>query len=639
MVDTTLTPVVTPPVASVAAASAAVPTAPIETAITSLPDKIQQLMRQIQVNATVTQLPGDGTAILNSVIGPLTIQLPQLTDAQGQKLLQQLTNLIQTQRPLTVIVQPGSPPTQAFLFLPPTSSASATPPVAPTPDQAINQAVNQVRVPVVPGATLPAIVLPPSQVPQSVTTAQQPVPTYVPPTATPQTEIAPELAPITAALSDFANDVAPELVNTPAFQEIAAKAEITAAPQPAQSPLPVPLTSPLQNTPELNTPSAPTALPAGLQSVPQPTSLATTPTQLPSQPQAQALATAPQIVPATTAPLAALPTTVTPTTVAPSLLPAQPPALALLQSGNEVTLQVDSVIPSTVSLANLPSPGPNQILATVTSSGPNGQVLLQAGDTTLYVKQAVDVPVGTNLLLTVEPAKNAALQTLAAPDVLNFSNLQSVLSNLAQIDPQLAQQVLANHIPQATEALPGALLFFMTALKQSSVRSWLGDDAVDALSRAGKYELLSKLTQDLARSGQDVSDPVVGDWKSYPVPLQNNGQFQILNFYVHGDGGRQQDGQSISATEEARKKHTRFLIDVQMSKLGSMQLDGFIQPKKLDIIVRSEHVLPEGMHNELRQVYIKSLGGINYAGSLNFQVGRHHWLVIQNAKAQAAITT
>lgn len=667
MVDTPITPPIAPPAAPLVTNTP--PVAPIEATLTSVPDKIQQLIRQIQVNATVTQLPGDGTAILNSIIGPLTILLPQLADAQQQKLLQQLTNLVQTQRPLTVVVQPGDPPTQAFLFLPPTpasTQATAPAPQVTNPvDAALNQAVAQPpRLPVTPGTILPAIVLPPNvSVPVTpASIAQPPVPVYIPTTSAPAigqppvpayipTANAPaassELAQATAALSAFANDLAPELVNTPAFQELAAKVEVTAeqTPLPTQpsiqpnilapnttSPL-APNTAPtlVANTAPLlipNTSPTTVTLPSSVatQSVPQPTLLTT----MPNAP-LQNL----------TAPLPSVQNTATPTNLAALPQPSSSAVTLLQLAGNEVSLQVDAVIPPPISTAApslpLPVPGPNQILATVTSAGPSGQILLQANDVTLYIKQSVDAPVGTTLLLTVEPAKAPTLQVLTAPDAPNFANLQSVLSNLAQINPQVAQQVLANHIPQATMALPGALLFFLSAIKQSNVRTWLGDDAVDALTRAGKFELINKLAQDLAKMGESASDPVVGEWKSYPIPLQTNNQFQVLNFYVHADGGG--NNNSFEAIDPAKKMHTRFLIDVRMSQLGPMQLDGFIQPKKLDIIVRSEHRLPEGLHNELRQVYTKALTGIDYAGSLNFQVGRNHWLIIQNAKAQAAITT
>jgi hypothetical protein len=83
----------------------------------------------------------------------------------------------------------------------------------------------------------------------------------------------------------------------------------------------------------------------------------------------------------------------------------------------------------------------------------------------------------------------------------------------------------------------------------------------------------------------------------------------------------------------------RFLIDMQMSRLGALQLDGFVQPNKLDMIVRSENRLPDGLPNELRTGFIRALEAVGYTGTLNFQVGHQHWLAVQPAAAHGMITT
>ncbi len=577
MVDIPPTAAVAPPVPPPVAATNNV--TPVEATVSNVPDKIQQLVRQIQVNATISQLPGDGTITLNSIIGSLTILLPQLVDAQQQKLLQQLLTFLQNQKPITLVIQPGNPPTQAFLLLPTTSGAPQPANAAET--NTLLQAAIQQRPPLAVGNTLPAIVLPSNIVlPTNTAAAQQPS-VLAPPLNAPSIPGALTLIP--------AQDIIPELLPNLIAGDLTAKAQIKTDQSLLQTQGQI-----LSNTPP------------------------------------------PQNIAATTVSSRIIPTT------AVNIGPA--PAAALLQPGNEVSLRIDAVIPPPITATataatsvapNLPTPGPNQIIATVTGNGPNGQVILQAGDTTLYVKQSANAPVGTNLLVTVEQAKTATLLPLAIPDTPNFAALQQVLTTLAQIDPQLAQQVIANHIPQPTAGLPGALLFFMSAFKQGDVRNWLGADAVDALTRAGKFELLAKLTQELTNTGQTAQDAVVGEWRSYPIPLQANNQFQIVNFYVHGQGERDAGKNAAGA----RAAHTRFLIDVRMSKLGAMQLDGFVQPKKLDMIVRSENILPEGLHRNLRETYTRALTGIDYAGSLNFQVGRQHWLIIQKAAHKAAITT
>ena len=276
----------------------------------------------------------------------------------------------------------------------------------------------------------------------------------------------------------------------------------------------------------------------------------------------------------------------------------------------------------------LPPLAPNQIVATVSGFGSNGQLLLKAGDTTLFVKAQAGATLGTQLVVTVEAAKPAPLLPLPVHEAANFPALPQVMAALAQLDPQIAQQLMSTRLPQPTAALPGALLFLFSAFKQGDVRGWLGNEATDHLMRAEKMEILKSLSQELSGAGQPAQDAVVGEWKSYPLPLYAQQQFQALTLYVH----HEQDGQKgQTGGNGADKGKVRFLIDMKLSKLGSMQIDGFVQSKKLDMILRSETTLPAGLPNDLRCAYIKAVEAVGYAGSLHFQVGRKHWMMMQQA--------
>ena len=187
---------------------------------------------------------------------------------------------------------------------------------------------------------------------------------------------------------------------------------------------------------------------------------------------------------------------------------------------------------------------------------------------------------------------------------------------------------MSTRLPQATAALPGALLFLFSAFKQGNVGNWLGKEATDHLLRAGKENILRSLAQELGSAGQPVQDAVVGEWKSYPLPLYAQQQFQALTLYVHNDRDGQKDQRGGKAADKGK---IRFLIDMRLSKLGSMQIDGFVQPKKIDMILRSETMLPTGLPNDLRSAYIRAVEAVGYAGSLHFQVGRKHWMMMQQS--------
>jgi hypothetical protein len=301
-----------------------------------------------------------------------------------------------------------------------------------------------------------------------------------------------------------------------------------------------------------------------------------------------------------------------------------------LQPGHEVTLKVDSVIPPSPSSALAPPPAlaPGQIAATVTDAGTDGHLILKAGDASLFVKAQVTAPAGTTVILTVDAAKAPLLITAPSTDPINFPALPQALAALAQSDPAVLQQMLSTHMPQPTEALPGALMMLFSAFRQGNVRSLLGEAATDRLIHLGKTELIKSLAHDLTSAGQPAHDSVVGEWKSYPIPLYSQAQFQALTLYVHHDKDSKQE-RAVAAPSYK----VRFLIDMRLSRLGAMQLDGFVQSKKLDMILRSENLLPEGLHHDLRGAYIKAMGAVGFTGSLNFQVGRQGWMVMQRQAA------
>jgi hypothetical protein len=447
---------------------------PIEATIALVPDKIQQLLRQIQVNGTVSTPPNAGTITLSTVLGNLTITLPKLADAAQQAMLQQLNALFESQRPISVVVQPGDPPTQAFLLLPPLTTQTQK----SIPTETSLPLATMAPVPVTIGTTLSALVLPPLSSP--------PAPGGMPvlPALGSGPFMVSEGLPPNLAAALVGTDLPPDLSAALVSAELNAKPQIT----------------PLEIPPELAAPLLPESAPQS-----QPVS-------------AQAPEVATSLPPLTGMPFQS------PAVAAPVQLTLE----ALLQPGNTVELQLAVIIPPPLpqTAATLPpQPGPNQILVTVTGNGPNGQLILQAADVTLYVKQNAALPVGSQILVTVTAGKSDLAAPLMIPDIQNFTSLQQVFSALTQLSPPLAQQLLA-HIPQSNTTMSGAMLFMLSAFKQGNVREWLGEDTVEMLTSAGKFNLITKLTDELTQAGQTGRDSIVGEWRAYPLPIHNNNQLR-----------------------------------------------------------------------------------------------------------------
>jgi hypothetical protein len=632
--------------AATAAASSASPAlTALQVKIADISQALQNLTHTVQLNATPTASPDSNMLTLSTAFGNVTVSLVQVGVVEQQNLLQQLLNINTGQKQLTLSVQPGSPPTQGVLLVP----TAASPPVAPTTTLSTQPVTPGLSFPpVTSGQTLAAVILPsnilsPALVPLTAVPAGNTPPQYQP--------LSPQI--IAATLSNLSPS---HTANPAAANPVPAAIPALSSSQPA--PLAAPVPSVAENASFVETPVS--AAPLTANPIMDAPAMAAPPTSIPNaQPPVSSTTTSPSAItqPATTQTVTAQTTsiqtaptpTATPQHVAtPTILVSTPlipaanlavpqsaPALAaLLQPGNEVTLKVDAVLPAAPNSVAITTPplAPNQIAATVVGTGTDGQLILTTADAVLFVKTPVTAPVGTNVMVTVDAVKPSLLMPLPTTPS-SLPSLPQAVAAIAQANPLVFQQMMATSMPQLNEALPGALLLLFSAFRQGNVRGWLGEDATDSLVSNGQSNLVNSLSRELG-GGQPAQDATVGEWRSYPIPLYAQQQFQAMTLYVHHDRDARQQQSGDSADSN---KKLRFLIDMSLSKLGAMQIDGFVQPKKLDMVLRSETLLPDGTHNEMRAAYIKALDAVGYAGTLHFQVGRQHWMTMRQKAAQTAM--
>jgi hypothetical protein len=287
--------------------------------------------------------------------------------------------------------------------------------------------------------------------------------------------------------------------------------------------------------------------------------------------------------------------------------------------------------PQTNSSFALPTLQPDQFTATVVAQTPDGRLLAQAGNNILYVRNEITAPVGSTLVLQAAAPGDMGLD-LPSVQPASYKALPDILNVLQQMDVLTAPRLIAS-LPQANDGLAGALLQIFGAYKSADSAAWVGRPVAETLAHIGQAELLRSLSREMKDQTRSGSDPVVGDWRSYPVPLYNAGAFHTLTLHVHND----RQGQSEAEHEGTRGK-TRFLVDMSLSRLGDLQLDGFVQPKKIDMILRSERSLPDGLHSELRAAYGKAMGAVGFAGTLNFQIGRQHWVRVSGNAHSGLLT-
>ncbi|HEX2859814.1 MAG TPA: hypothetical protein VHP58_06435 [Alphaproteobacteria bacterium] len=200
----------------------------------------------------------------------------------------------------------------------------------------------------------------------------------------------------------------------------------------------------------------------------------------------------------------------------------------------------------------------------------------------LTVNTPATLPQGTVLHITVSPTGQLVVEgitppaNLAAQQTLGlFENqwpqLAKAATDIAQTSPRVAQQ-LAAHLPQAGALMPG-LASYVDALQHNNVQKWLGNEVVTML-RAMGVDLAPDLTQlsILRQPGPEAWQGVLFPYLETPQSQPQQGRFFWKN--------------TPPEEEQQTSGNTRFLVEMNLSQLGEVQLDGLITYPELWLKLR-----------------------------------------------------
>jgi hypothetical protein len=172
-------------------------------------------------------------------------------------------------------------------------------------------------------------------------------------------------------------------------------------------------------------------------------------------------------------------------------------------------------------------------------------------------------------------------------------------------------------VPQAGPALAGQMALFLSALQTGNLRNWIGEPARAALERAGRGAALSKVDGELKSASATLArSAAAGDWRSQGIPFNNGSAIVPIQLYVH-QTKPDEDGKDPGQTGKAP---TRFLLDLELSALGRIQLDALAQLPRFDLILRTPQALPEAVRNDLRLLFTDVTSARGLTGQVLFQV-------------------
>jgi len=307
----------------------------------------------------------------------------------------------------------------------------------------------------------------------------------------------------------------------------------------------------------------------------------------------------------------------------------QSAGLYTLAAGNQLTLVASdkaAVAPANPDLQKIVATGTVVSLSGPMGKSPGGgqymQVHVQSSDLGSIRYLSTNPPAaGTQLNLALSEkldqfpipgpfASSGAFKTPHLPLMSSWENLRSALNLLATNDPALASIVLNSRIPTANTNLGASLLFFLSALNGGNINKWLGQDVQLTLEKAGQGDLFKSLSDDFTALSRLNSDAGGNDWKTLVFPFYSETRLQQLKMFYRKHSREGEDG----AEDE-----TRFIIELDLSKSGAVQLDGLFKPKQFDLLFRHQQELDTALKARVSEIFTENMEITGLSGSLTFR--------------------
>ncbi len=591
----------------------------------TVPERIYDMQQAARVRAEVMRANADGTVELRSAAGDITVRPEkpdQLTPGQTVEV-----RIPAERPPRTAEIRPAPPERPAPARSTQTdvdvrvSRPDTRPDKIQTPDDLIGRIVR-------------AVPLPPSQVPPEIPQEQSgaaPNPVPAAPALPPEFSQAEEI--VQAIQKLFA--VRAETIAKAAVQTILAPLQPTAADTPETV-----LVRPVAGTPPVLTAQGATEIGKILKGV---LGLAPNGLQVPLGPSAPDIAPPDTAMPERGSMLFAVGGVASAPTTNPLDAPLDfsvpPPHLKAGEAAAQVigpvagkdALAVALVFPAKAegspSYFALLEPGfipaPGALLSLMPLAPP------QAGSSA-----SLAPPIAADVLAAAAPVSPAILAALplGIPYFLTpepWPVMQEIAQILAQASAPLAQ-AFSNMIPNPAtpQQMAPAALFFLAAMRGGDIEGWLGGRAADAIRRAGRGDLITRLSQEGATLARMGAEPLGQEWKATSLPL--SWQEQILKIPVYTKRSEDERGTG----NERGEGMVRFVINLDLSRMGKMQMDALYREaaKRFDLILRSTQPFTKAAEHEMRGIFAGALEDIGLRGEMGFQTGAEKWVTVQPDK-------
>ena len=300
--------------------------------------------------------------------------------------------------------------------------------------------------------------------------------------------------------------------------------------------------------------------------------------------------------------------------------------LAALPTGSEVKLRLIAISPGPGQPMMLPGAAaatPSIMSGRIVGYTPTGHAVLHSPLGAIVLQGGLSLPVGTELSVAIEPA-------LPMPGVISAQVPPQSLFALSRGWPGLAEAIVMlrqsnpagnpagdaaalSRLPQTGNRLAAGLVAAIQALRAGDIEALMGGLASLRQAAGGREESARKLRQEFSQVSSYAQDKAGVDWRCFFIPVLDDGTIRQINLFYRRDRGKKDKG------EDADKVGTRFIVEVDMSRMGPFQFDGLVREKRFDLMVRSHVALSPKMRQDIGALFQEALELGEYKGNLVFR--------------------
>ena len=232
-------------------------------------------------------------------------------------------------------------------------------------------------------------------------------------------------------------------------------------------------------------------------------------------------------------------------------------------------------------------------------------------------------PVAVKITALSRPAE--LLSDIPEQDApLPFKNPWTVLSHALEsvqtTDADAYAEMLAV-LPKAGDKLPALMMNFMTAAtKGVPFTAWLGEDVIAALRKTEKGDrLLRRLEKEFSAEPKKATDKSGSAWKGWNIPVLSGSVVEPVSLYLQRPPQDDNNAAQSAKSKIARSDSVRFVLDLRLSRLGKLQLEGLANRKNktFSLTIRHSDSLPPTFETDVRKIFTATLDALSYAGTVS----------------------